>query len=109
MEEKSTKPVGTSDMPTPQTFAYEKSYIVSDLFKRDLTAALNELPYADAAPFIDGINMYPQGMPAAALNEFIRALGRLPYKYIAPLMKALDNKENFEKYFKLIENKQEQK
>ena len=109
MEEKSTKPVGTSDMPTPQTFAYEKSYIVSDLFKRDLTAVLKELPYADAARFIDGINMYPQGIPAAVLNEFIRALGNLPYKYVEPLMRSISNKDNFAKYFTLIENKQEQK
>ena len=109
MEEKTTTPVGTSDMPAPQIFSYDKSYIITDMFKKDLTTVLKELPYADAARFIDGINMYPQGIPAAVLNEFIRALGNLPYKYVEPLMKALSVKENFEKYFKLIENKQEQK
>ena len=109
MEEKTPIPVGTSDMPAPQTFAYNKSYSLTELFKKDLTAVLKELSYADANMFFNEINMYPQGMPAAVLNQFIRALGRLPYKYVAPLMKSIETKGNFEKYFTLIEKKEEQK
>ena len=107
MAENTSTPVGTSDMPTPQTFTYEKSYTISELFKKDLLSVAKELPYADAKVFLDEINMYPQGMPASVLNDYVRALGRLPYKYIAPLMNSINNKDNFEKYF--IEIKQQQK
>ena len=109
MQDNPNANVGTSDMPTPQIFSYDKTYNVTDLFKNDLTTVLKELPYADAARFIDGINMYLQGIPAAVLNEYIRALGNLPYKYVEPLMRSISNKENFGKYFTLIENKKEQK
>ena len=39
MAEKS-KAIGTSDMPLPQTIAYDNRYQVTDLFKKDLETIL---------------------------------------------------------------------
>lgn len=107
MEENVTKQAGTSDMPAPQIFNYGKSYKVTDLFKNDLMIVLKELPYAEAKKYLDALEMYKETIPIAALNEFIRALGSLPYKYVAGLMKILEKKENFEKYFIEVEEKQQ--
>ncbi len=107
MNENVTNPVGTSDMPAPQIFNYGKSYKITDMFKNDLMTVLKELPYADAKKFLDGLEFYKDNVPIAALNEYIRALGNLPYKYVAGLMRILEKKENFEKYFiEVTEQKQ---
>ena len=99
MEENVAKQVGTSEMPAPQIFNYEKSYKITDMFKNDLMSVLKELPYVEAKKFIDGLDLYKEAIPIAALNEFIRALGTIPYKYVSNFMRILEKKENFEKYF----------
>ena len=107
MEENITNNAGTSDMPAPQIFNYGKNYKITDLFRNDLMTVLKEIPYVEAKKFLDGLDMYKEAIPIAALNEFIRALGTIPYKYFANFMRILEKKENFEKYFiELEEQKQ---
>lgn len=105
MLEKSNKPAGTSDMPLPQTITYEISYQVTDLFKRDLETILADVAYVDAMKYVKMIESHNSVFTAAVLNEFIRSLTLLPYKVVSPLMKILDDKEKFAKYFKQIDNK----
>ncbi len=107
MEENIANNIGTSDMPAPQTFNYEKSYKITDMFKNDLMTVLRELPYAEAKKILDCFEFYKESIPISALNEFIRALGTLPYKYVASLMRVLEKKENFDKYFIEVENKKQ--
>lgn len=101
MAEKS-KSIGTSDMPLPQTIAYETRYQVTDLFKKDLEIILGDTAYVDAMKFFEIINVHNSVFTAAVLNEFLRSLAMLPYKTVSPLMKVLDDKEKFAKYFKQI-------
>lgn len=92
-------------MPLPQTITYEISYQVTDLFKRDLETILADVAYVDAMKYVKMIESHNSVFTAAVLNEFIRSLTLLPYKVVSPLMKILDDKEKFAKYFKQIDNK----
>lgn len=107
MIDNSNKAVGTSDMPVPQTVAYDNKFLVTDLFKRDLERVLGDLAYVDAMKFFNMIDNHNSVFTSAVLSEFLRSLTMLPYKIISPLMKVLDNEESFKKYFKQIteENK----
>lgn len=93
---------GTSDMPEPEVLTYENMYKVSNVFKNDLKIILDELPYVDAKKFYDVLASNKDVLPAAILSQFIRNLGLLPYKYVAPMMKALEKKEAFDVYFQLV-------
>ena len=103
MAEKS-KAIGTSDMPLPQTIAYDNRYQVTDLFKKDLETILSDVAYVDAMKFFRVIDAYNSVFTAAILTEFLRSLTMLPYKVVSPLMKVLDDKDKFAKYFKQIQN-----
>ena len=100
MAEKS-KAIGTSDMPLPQTIAYDNRYQVTDLFKKDLETILADV---DAMKFFRVIDAHNSIFTAAILTEFLRSLTMLPYKVVSPLMKVLDDKDKFAKYFKQIQN-----
>lgn len=102
MPEKSNKTIGTSDMPLPQIASYGNRYQVTDIFKKDLKFILKDTAYADAIKFFNVIDMHESVFTIAVLNEFIHSLSMLPYKTVSPLMTALDDKEKFFKYFKLI-------
>ena len=101
MAEKS-KAIGTSDMPLPQTIAYDNRYQVTDLFKKDLETILSDVAYVDAMKFFRVIDAHNSVFTAAILTEFLRSLTMLPYKVVSPLMKVLDDKDKFAKYFKQI-------
>ena len=91
---------GTSDMPTPQTMNYQASYKISQLFVNDFRRTFQEISYADYKNLERYISR--DVIPAALLNELIRTIATYPYKYVAGLMRALENKETFKKYFELL-------
>lgn len=93
---------GTSDMPLPLIMDYRKMYTVTPLFRKDLETVLADVAYADAAVFFNIIDQHDSVFPAAVLHDFIESLKKLPYKVICPMMKVLENKDNFHKYFKPI-------
>lgn len=97
------KQIGTSDMPSPQTMDYSKTFEVTELFKNDLNTILYDVAYADAIKYIDYIDMYNSVFTSAVLHEFIQMLKQLPYKIVLPLMRALENKDNFSKYFRQVD------
>lgn len=97
------KRAGTSDMPSPQIMDYTKTYEVTDLFKNDLNTVLSDIAYADAVKYIKYIDAYNSVFTAAVLHEFLQMLKQLPYKTVLPLMRALENKDNFSKYFKAVD------
>ena len=91
---------GTSDMPLPQTMNYYATYKISRLFINDFRRTFQEISYADDKNLEQYISR--DVIPAAVLNELIRTIATYPYKYVAGLMKALENKELFKKYFELL-------
>ena len=103
MNEETNCPIGTSDMRPPQTMEYSAKYKVTPIFMHDFEIVLGDLAYVDAAKFLHVIKNNNGIFVTVALNEFIHSLSNLPYKIIAPLMRALSDKENFKKYFELIE------
>lgn len=102
MSDKENKHIGTSDMPLPQTVAYDNKFLVTDTFKHDLELVLSDTAYVDAIKFFNMIESHNSVFTSAVLNEFIRSLTLLPYKTVLPLMKALDDKDKFVKYFKQL-------
>lgn len=103
MPEEKNHPIGTSDMPAPQTMEYSAKYRVTQLFMNDLETVLSNVAYADAIKYIDAVKDNDYVLFAVDLNEYIHSLSCLPYKVVKPLMKAISNKDNFRKYFELIE------
>ena len=95
---------GTSDMQSPETLEYSNVYKVTDIFRNDLKKTIEELPYVEAKKYFDMLDSNNNLLPAALLNEFLRSLSMLPYKYILPLMKAIEKKEAFDAYFILQKN-----
>ena len=91
---------GTSDMPLPQTMNYYATYKISKLFINDFRRTFQEISYADYKNLEQYISR--DVIPAAVLNELIRTIATYPYKYVAGLMIALENKELFKKYFELL-------
>ena len=91
---------GTSDMPAPQTMNYQAAYRISQLFINDFRRTFQEISYADYKNLEQYISR--EVIPAAVLNELIRTIATYPYKYVAGLMRALENKESFKKYFELL-------
>lgn len=99
MAEKQTSH-GTSEMKEPQTIKYNTAYKITPLFMNDFKKTMEEISYADykrLEPYVSS-----EIIPISRLNEFIRALSLYPYKYIAPLMRAMENKDNFTKYFEVV-------
>jgi 16S rRNA A1518/A1519 N6-dimethyltransferase RsmA/KsgA/DIM1 with predicted DNA glycosylase/AP lyase activity len=93
---------GTSKMPEPRTVEYEITYKATPVFMHDLEIVLGNVAYVDACKYIDKVKNNSGIFTIAILNEFINSLGNLPYRIIAPLMKALENQDKFNKYFELI-------
>ena len=91
---------GTSDMPLPQTMNYYATYKISKLFINDFRRTFQDISYADYKNLEQYISR--DVIPAAVLNELIRTIATYPYKYVAGLMRALENKELFKKYFELL-------
>ena len=98
-EDKGTKVVGTSDMPEPQIIDYSSTYSVTEQFKRDLILTINELPYIEARQILEYYEKYNWSIPTNILNESIRHISRLPYKYVCGIMKNIET--NFSNYFTL--------
>lgn len=90
---------GTSDMPEPEVINYNTFYKVTPIFINDLHIVLGEVAYADAQKFFNMIASYNNILPVSAVNELLRMLSTMPYKYVAPLMNAVNVEENFKKYF----------
>ena len=89
----------STEMPEPQTLDYMKYYQITPLFISDLKKVLADVAFVDAKKYFDKIDEYHGIMCIAVLNEFIRDLGRLPYKVVCGLMNVINNNDNFIKYF----------
>ena len=89
----------SSEMPDPQTMDYRQHYRVTSLFVNDLKKVLADVAYVDAQPFFKKIEECNGIMCISAVNELIRSLGCLPYKYVNTIMRVINNSENFVKYF----------
>ena len=98
----------SSEMPEPQTLDYNTYYRVTPLFINDLKIVMNSgnVAYVDAKKLFDKIKEYNGLFPFAVLNEFIRDIGRFPYKVVSNLMEVIENKENFPRYFEFIKPQQ---
>jgi len=102
MKEEEKKVIGTSDMPVPQVANYNNKYKVTQLFRNDLDKVLGDMAYVDVKKVISILDDTNNVLTAALLSEFLHNLTNLPYKVVAPLMKVIENKDNFGKYFELI-------
>jgi hypothetical protein len=107
MAETQQKVHGTSDMPTPEVLDYEQVFKVSPIFVNDLKIVLQEVAYADAQPFFEFLKNYDYVLPVAVLNEFLRKLSTLPYKYVNQIFAIITNQELFGKYFELLQLQQQ--
>lgn len=92
---------GTSEMPVPQTLNYNDAYKVTDEFKTDLTVALSDMAYVDAEKIFAKIREHNGEFKIGPLNEFIKELGYLPYKYVWNIMKKIQS--SFNLYFVKID------
>ena len=99
----------SSEMPEPQVMDYRQHYRVTSLFVNDLKRVLSEVAYVDAEPFFKKIEESNGIMCISAVNELIRDLGRLPYKYVNTIMKIINTSENFVKYFEPLPIPEDQK
>lgn len=99
---------GTEDMPQPEVLAYETTFQVSNVFVNDLKIILKDVAYADAKQYFDFLSHYNYVLPIAILNEFLKRLSDLPYKYVSKLFDIIQNKDLFPKYFIDITPKQNQ-
>ena len=95
-----TKSRGTSDMPTPQTMNYHAVYRINQVFINDFRRTFQEISYVDYKKLEKYISR--DTIPAGVLNELIRTIASYPYKYVVNLMRAIENKETFSKYFELL-------
>ena len=86
-------------MPEPQVINYGQHYKVTNLFVNDLKKVLADVAYVDAQKFFNKITENDYVLPISAVNEMIRDLGNLPYKYVSAFMGVINNPENFVKYF----------
>ena len=95
----------SSEMPEPQTLDYNTFYRITPLFINDLKFVMSNgnVAYVDAKRLFDKIKEHNGVFPAAVLNEFIRDLGSFPYKVVSNIMAVIDKKENFVKYFELVQ------
>lgn len=101
--------IGTSDMPPVETLNYDITYQVSNIFLNDLKLTIKDIAYADAKRYFDFLAYYNYVLPIAVLNEFLKMLANLPFKYVAPLFQVIQNKDLFAKYFIDITPKPETK
>lgn len=92
----------SSEMPEPQVMNYAQHYRVTQLFVNDLKKVLADVAYVDAQKFFNKITENNYILPIASVNEMIRDLACLPYKYVSAFMTVINNKENFLKYFEPI-------
>lgn len=93
---------GTSEMPVPQTLNYNDCYEATDKFKKDLTAALSDMAYVDAEKIFAKIREHDGKFNIGILNEFIKELGYLPYKYVWNIMKNIQTSFNI--YFVKVDH-----
>ena len=91
---------GTSDMPAPQIMNYHAVHKINQVFINDFRRTFQEISYVDYKKLEQYISR--ETIPAGVLNEFIRTIATYPYKYVVGLMRAIENKEVFSKYFELL-------
>ena len=94
----------SNEMPEPQTLDYNAFYRVTPLFINDLKLVMNNgnVAYVDAKKVFDKIKEFDGVFPSAILNEFIRDLGNFPYKVVSNIMRVIEQKDNFLKYFEIV-------
>lgn len=97
---------GTADMPVPQTVNYSEMYDVKQEFINDVYTLVRDMAYADAKQILDYITSCGTRICVAQLNELIRMLSGIPYRYIAPVMQNIER--NGEKYFVKVDEQKKQ-
>jgi hypothetical protein len=99
---------GTSDMPVPPVVDYNVMYKIQPVFRKDLITVIGNLAYCEVKKIKDILDSNNDILSTAQLNDFITTLSNLPYRVINPLMKVIENTENFNKYFSPINVKKQQ-
>lgn len=98
----SDKSRGTSEMPQSETLNYDVTFHATKVFLNDLKIILKDVAYADAQPYFDFLEHYNYTLPIAVLNEYLKQLSNLPYKYVNQLFQIIQNKDLFPKYFEEV-------
>lgn len=93
------KKTGTENMPEPQTLNYDVFFRVTQTFVNDIQLVLGDMSYADVKKVLDVILVRNGILPVAVLNELIRTIAGLPYKYVYNIMTLIGQPETFAKYF----------
>lgn len=101
-EKNATVVENTTNMEKPKTANYEKTYKISDVFINDLKTCLGDLEFNKADQFIRFAEAKKESIITAELQEFVNKLGFLPWRYVSPIMQAINTPEIMAKYF--IEN-----
>lgn len=94
---------GTSEMPKPQVLDYNLLFKMTEKFIADLAGTIAELPYCEAKKFSDVVEKYVNVIPIGIVNELIRMISTIPYKYAAPIMHNIETA--FNEYFVQVEIK----
>lgn len=97
MEEKIK--TGTENMPEPQILSYNSFFKVTPVFMNDIQFVLGDMAYADVKKVMDVIIERNGVLPASVLNELIRTIAGMPYKYVYNIMNVIGQKDKFDKYF----------
>lgn len=95
-------PKTSKKMPEPATMDYSKKFKILDPFITDLQISLGDLEFSKADAFIRFAASKKGGISIADLNEFVKKIEQLPYRFVAPLMANIRNRETFVQYFEEI-------
>ncbi len=86
-------------MPEPATIDYTRKFKILDAFITDLQISLGDLEFSKADAFVRFAVSKKEEISIADLNEFIKKIEQLPYRFVAPLIANIRNQETFVQYF----------
>lgn len=95
---------GTSDMPNPQIANYNERYKIQDQFVKDVFTLVQDMAYVDAKQIMESIAQFNGEITLGPLNELIRNLSSIPYRFIAPVMHIIETAP--QKYFVMVKDEQ---
>lgn len=89
----------SSEMPEPVVMDYEIAYTITEKFKEDLIISISELPYVVCEGLIKFVEDNKTHVELGVLNEYIRKIAQLPYRYVNGLMANIQNPQTQPIYF----------
>lgn len=89
----------SSEMPEPMVMDYEIAYTITEKFKEDLIISISELPYVVCEGLIKFVEDNKEHVELGVLNEYIRKIAQLPYRYVNGLMTNIQNPQTQPIYF----------